>query len=102
MLINLPTADFAEYPVLTPEQKTHVQWLMWDYYRLAWHEMCKQFNAIEDCPYTMTEMMALDLHELELDDEFELCQLIKDTIENSEQFHRQSLRGYRSYGKKDM
>lgn len=102
MLIDLPSDQFTEYPKLTTKQKTHVQWLMWDYYRLAWHEMCKQFNAIEECPYTVEEMMYQDLHELELNDEFEVCQLVRDTIENSEYFHRQSLRGYRSYGKKDL
>lgn len=102
MLINLPTKEFSEYPQLTEEQKEHVQFLMWDYYRLAWHEICKQFNSIEECPYTVISMMYEDLHELELNDEFELCQLIKDVIDNSEYFHKQSLRGYRSYGKKDL
>ena len=91
MYCRLPLRDFREYKSLTEDQQAHVQRLLWDYYRLAWHDICKDVVHIQDCP-DQQEMMAQDMTELALEDEFEVCQLIKDTINNSEQIHNRKLR----------
>lgn len=102
MLVDIKGEQFREYPRLNGKQQTHVQWLMWDYYRLAWHDICRQFPSAEECPYNVIDMMYEDIHEHELNEEYECCKLLRDTIENSEHFHKQALRGYRSYDKKDL
>lgn len=91
MYCSLPLKDFREYKALSPEQQGHVQTLLWDYYRLAWHDHCRDVVHIQDCP-DQQEMMAQDMTELALRDEFEVCQLLKDTINNSERIHNQKLR----------
>ena len=50
MYCSLPLRDFREYKELTGEQQGHVQALLWDYYRLVWHEVCKDYVHIGDCP----------------------------------------------------
>lgn len=102
MIVDIPADQFREYPALTAKQQVHVQWLMWDYYRLAWHDVCRKFSTLEECPYTVISMMYEDIQAHELNEEYECCKLLLDTIDNSEHFHRHSLRGYRSYGKKDL
>lgn len=92
MFCSLPLTDFREYGQLDSTQRLHVQTLLMDYYKLAWHEIAKEFPHPSDCPYTPLEMMAQDLHELELNDEFEVCRLIKDTIDNSEYILNRKLR----------
>ena len=101
MYCSLQLRDFREYKELTGEQQGHVQALLWDYYRLAWHEVCKDYVHIGDCPDQL-EMMAQDIAELALRDEFEVCQLIKDTIDNSEQLSYQKLRRNRKDGRQNL
>ena len=102
MLVDIKGEQFREYPLLSEKQQLHVQWLMWDYYRLAWHDLCRGFVTQEECPYTPIDMMYEDIEAHVLNEEYECCKLLRDTIENSEHFHNQSLRGYRSYDKKDL
>lgn len=102
MQVNLNGESFKEYPALTGKQKIHVQWLMYDYYRLAWYEIRKEFASDEECPFTILEMLYMDRKDMEREEEFELCQLLTDTIENSEYFSKHSIRRYRVDDKKDL
>ena len=102
MQVNLNGESFKEYPALTQKQKIQVQWLMYDYYRLAWHEIRKEFPSDAECPLTIEEMLYMDLKDMEREEEFELCQLLTDTIENIDIFSKHPLRRYRSDDKKNL
>lgn len=91
MYCRLPLKDFREYKQLPIEEQEQIQYLLYEYYRLAWHDIAKDVVHIHDIPDTL-EMMAQDLVELAAEDEFEVCQLIKDTIDNSEQILERKLR----------
>lgn len=100
MWCKLPLKDFREYSVLDGAQKWQVQRLLWDYYRLAYHEA--QGHGLGEAVDSIEELMAQDLAELANQDEFEVCQLLKDTIDNSEQILTAKLRRNRKDGRKNL